>query len=153
MHFLDDLRAQKQEGQQEWNQKLAEQRTRESEEAARLRAEEEARRNAEYERDRKKAEEAYALLPKLVRDAAGKGLKVAVLSNSFVEEQCDGEAPSRAIEVNRRKFYLKGWQIPFYEMCRRDGVPLTIVSEEIDTGLKRMLHRKYHFLAVDLEHL
>jgi hypothetical protein len=153
MHFLDDLRAQKQEGQSEWNRKIAEERERESAEAARLRAEQEARRAAEAEVERIKAEQAYATLPKLVREAAAKGLKSAVLSSSFVEEHADGEKPAVALLVDRRKFYLTGWQIPFYQMCRRDGVPLTVVSEEVDTGLKRVLHRRYHFLAVDLEGL
>jgi hypothetical protein len=153
MNFLDDLRAEKQAGKQEWDNKQAEERQREADEAARLRAEEEAQRSAEADRDRKKAEEAYAVLPKIVREAAAKGLKTAVLSNSAVEEHVDGEKAAVAIQIDRRKFYLTGWQIPFYQLCRADGVPLTVVSEEVDTGLKKMLHRRYHFLAVDLERL
>ena len=153
MPFLDDLKAQKADGQAEWSRKVADEKQQEAEEAARLRAEEEARRNEQSEKERKRAEDVYAQLPKRVREAAAQGLKAAVLDSAFVEEHADGEKPACAIMVDRRKFYLTGWQIPFYEMCRRDGVPLTVVSEEVDTGLKRMLHRKYHFLAVDVEKL
>lgn len=153
MSFLEHLRAQNIEGRQEWSQKQNEERQRELDEAARLRAEEEARRSELFEKDRRKAEETYALLPALVRDAAARGLKAAVLNNSAVEEHADGETPACAILVDRRKFYLTGWQIPFQELCKRDGVPLTVVSEQVETGLKRVLNRRYHFLAVDLERL
>jgi hypothetical protein len=150
MSILDDLRAQKNEGERERNQKLEEERRLEAEAAARVRAEDEARRAELAEKELKEAEAAYATLPQLVRQAAEKGLKAAVLSRSFVEEHVDGEKPAFAIMIERRKFYLTGWQIPFYEMCRRDRIPLTVVTEEVDTGMKKLLHRKYHFLAVDM---
>lgn len=153
MDFLDDLRAHKREGQLEWDRKLAEDRRLEAEAAARARADEEHRRAEEAARDRKKAEEVYASLRAVVREAAAKGLKVAVLDSSFVEDHCDGEKPACAFLVDRRKYYLTGWQIPFCEMCRRDGVPLTVVSEQVDSGLKRVLTRRFNFLAIDLSRL
>ena len=153
MNLLDQLREQKLEGEREWSEKQADEQQRKAEEAARIRAEEERRRTGEAEKDRKKAEAVFATLPDLVRQTAGKGLKAAVLVDSFVDETPDDEKPSRAIVIDRRTYYLKGWQIPFFEMCKESGVPLTIVTERVDVGLKRILHRSYHVLAIDLEHL
>ena len=152
MDFLDHLRAQKAEGEQEWRKKLAEEEERKAQEAARIHAEEEKLRLAQEEQDNRKAEAVFASLPELVRQAAGKGLPAAVLSDSIVEES-PGDMPSLPMAVNRRTYHLKGWQIPFYKKCKEAGVPLTVVSERAEAGMKRVLGRQYHFLAIDLQHL
>ncbi len=153
MDFRERLRAEKSEGEREWFRKQAEERGREAAESARIREEEEKRRSAEAEKDRIKAEAVFATLPEMVRQAAAKGLRSVVLAESFLDERPDDEVPSHTLVLNRRTYYLKGWQIPFYTMCKEAGVPLTVVSEKVDVGLKRLLHHTYNVLAIDLEHL
>lgn len=153
MDFLDHLRAQKLDGAQERARTLAEERRQQEEQAARARAEDERRNADEAEKHRRKAEQVFSSLPDLVRDAAKRGLPAAVLLDGFVDERPEEGKPSRQVVLNRRTWYLKGWQIPFHEMCVQAGVPLTLVSEQADVGMGRILRRRYHILAVDLEHL
>jgi len=151
MDFLEQLRLQKQEGDREWASKQAEEQRRRDDEALRKRAEEDQRRTEERDRDRRKAEQIFAGLADIVRSAAGLGLEVAVLADSFVEDH--PQEGSRPININRRTYYLAGWQIPFYEMCGADGIPLTVVSERVDVAFKGVLHRTFNVLAVDLRRL
>jgi hypothetical protein len=153
MDFLEHLRAQKLEGERDLKRKQDEERDREAEEAAKAREEEEKRIANERERDRKKALAILASLADMVRNAASKGLDTVVLSDSSMAERPEDGKPSRPLVVKQKTFYLTGWQIPFYEMCREAGVPLTVVSEQVEVGIKSVLRHQYHFLAIDLEHL
>jgi hypothetical protein len=153
MEFLEHLRAQKLEGELELKKKLDDEQARVAAEAARVRTEEEKLRANEAEKNRKKAEAIYASLPDMVRSAASKGLPTVVLNDGSMEERPDEGKPSRAMVVNGKTYYLTGWQIPFFEKCKETGVPLTVVSEQVDVGIKSILRRQYHFLAIDLEHL
>lgn len=153
MDFIETLRNQKSEGEREWAAKQADEEQKRTEEAARARAEEELRRNADAERNRKKAADVFATLPALVKQAAARGLDCAILPDSFVEERAPQGEPHREVVFSRRTYYLKGWQLPFDDMCREHRVPLTVVTEKVDVGLKRVLHRTYAILAVDLKRL
>lgn len=151
MSILDNLRAQKQQGEQEWAAKQTEAQRQRDDDAARKREEEERRRSAESEKDRRKAEEMFASLPALVRAASALGLDAAVLADSFVEEkEQEGSLP---ITLNRRTYHLVGWQLSFYDMCRADRIPLTVVTERVDVAFKGVLHRTFNVLAVDLRNL
>jgi hypothetical protein len=151
MDFLEQLRQQKREGAQEWEQQQAEERRRREDEEKRKRAEVEARQAAEREKSQRKAEAVFASLTTLVRAAAARGLDVVVLPEAFVEDQSQPE--SRVLAVNRRNYYLTGWQIPFHDLCRANGVPLTVVSERVDVAFKGVLHRTFNVLAIDLKNL
>ncbi len=153
MDFLETIRAHKREGEREWARQQEEQRQRQEAEAARLRAEEEQRRRAEEQKHQAKAQEVYAMVPGLVRDAAARGLAAAVLPDSFVEDRAPANERSCCVTLNRRTCYLKGWLIPFYEICQRDRIPLTLVTEQVDVGLKSIVRRSFHLLAVDLKQL
>ena len=151
MDFLEQLRAQKREGENELAATQAAERARETEEAARVRAKEDNEKAREVEKDRRRAEQVFAGLPELVRKATRQGQRTAILSEGSVSDRPPGDKPSRAVIFNRRTFYLMEWQIPFYDRCREEGVPLTIVSERVNVGLRRVLRRDYHFLAIDID--
>lgn len=153
MNFRDQLAAQKREGEREFAEKQQEALEREEQAAAKKRHEEERLRAVESEKDRRKAETVFAGMPGLVRQAAQNGLKAAILLEGFVEERPGDEKPYRTLVQDRRTYYLTGWQVPFYDMCKENGIPLTVVSERVEGGLKRMLRRDYHVLAIDLTSL
>jgi hypothetical protein len=153
MSVRDELRRQKSEGDREWAAKQSEDQRKRDDETARVREQEEKRRAAEAEKDRKKAEEVYAGLPAAVRTASARGLDKAVLADSFVTERADEGKTCRPLAIERKSYYLTGWQIPFAEMCQSDGIPLTVVTERVDVALKGVLHKTYHLLAVDLKRL
>ena len=150
MEFHQQLAEQKREGEREFAHKQQRDREREEAEVARANAEEEVRRKIEEENNMRKAREVFATLPALVRQAAKNGLLHAVISSGFVDENKDANEPSRPITVNKKTYYLKGWQIPFYDMCTEHGVPLTVLTERVDTGINRVLRRSYYMLAIDL---
>src|SRR5689334_2597649 len=108
MDFRERLRAEKTEGEREWQTLQSEERERKAAEAARIKQEEDLQRAAEAEKNRKRAEEVFATLPMIVRQTAGKGLKVAVLADSFVDEHPSDEKPSQNVVLNRRTYYLTG---------------------------------------------
>lgn len=151
MDYLEQLRQQKREGDLEWASKQADEQRRKDEETARKRAEEEQRKTVESEKDRRKAEAVFAGLASVVRSASGLGLEVAVLADSFVDEQ--SQPGSRPITINRRTYHLVGWQIPFYDLCVANGIPLTVVTERVDVAFKGVVHRTFNVLAVDLKRL
>ena len=153
MSVRDELRRQKDEGGREWAAKQAEEHRKQEEEAARVRELEEKRRAAEAEKARKKAAEVFAELPAAVRTASARGLDKAVLADSFVTERSEEGKTCRPMAIDRKTYYLTGWQIPFYEMCQSDGIPLTVVTERVDVALKGVVHKTYHLLAVDLKRL
>jgi hypothetical protein len=153
MDFLESLRHHKREGERERAEKLAEETRRKVEEEARRKAEEEQRRQLDSDRHLKQAEETLAGLPAAIRFAAAKGLTAAVLPNSFVEERPPQDRPSRPITLNRRTYYLVDWMIPFFDLCQQHNVPLTVVSERVNVGIGKVLHRTYNVLAVDLTRL
>jgi hypothetical protein len=151
MDFLDQLRQQKREGDLEWSSKQAEENRRRDEESARKHAEEEQRRSVESEKDQRKAEAVFGGLPSIVRAASGLGLEVAVLADSFVNEQ--PQSGSRPITINRRTYHLVGWQIPFHDLCASNGIPMTVVTERVDVAFKGVRHRTFNVLAVDLKRI
>lgn len=153
MEFLESLREQKRVGEREFAGKQAEERERKELEEARRRAEEETQRRLYEEKLQRKAQQVYSTLPATVRQASSRGMAAAVILESFVDERPPSGEPHRQITVDRKAYYLKGWLIPFIELCREDGVPLTVVSEKVDVGLKGVLQRTYHVLAVDLKRL
>jgi hypothetical protein len=153
MDFREQLAAQKREGEREFAQKQTEAREREAAEAARIKAETDLRKKLEEEKNRRKAEEVFATLPTLVRQAAKSGLQSAVLTDGFVSENKEAGEQSLPVVVEKKTYYLKGWQAPFYDMCREQGVPITVVTEQVESGLKRVLKRTYSILAIDLKHL
>ena len=153
MSLRDELLRQKQAGDNEWAEKQAEEQRKRDEEVARTRAEAEKKRAAEVDRDRRKAESIFATLPEAVRQAAARGLATAVLADSFVAEKPEDGRPSLPFTIDRKTYFLTGWQIPFVELCRADSIPLTVVSERVDVALKGVLHKTFHVLAVDLRQL
>ncbi len=153
MSLRDELRRQKNEGDREWATKKAEEQRIRDDEAARVREQEEKRRAEEAEKDRKKAEQVFAGLPTAVRTASARGLDKAVLADSFVTDRAEEGKTCRPLAIDRKTYYLTGWQIPFHEMCQTDGIPLTVVTERVDVALKGVLHKSYHLLAVDLKRL
>jgi hypothetical protein len=150
MDFLEQLKAQKQAGQEEHRAKLNEQQQRERDEAARLQAQREAEREAISDAQRKKANLIYSTIPGLVRMAASSGMPYAVLDEGMVSDEAPGQEPHRKIVVDRRTYFLTGWQVPFYEKCKDDAIPLTVVSEESSGGLLGIRKKTFHFLAVDV---
>lgn len=150
MDFLQQLAEQKREGEREFAHKQQKDREREEAEAARASAEEEVRRKIEEEKSMRMAQVVFASLPALVRQAAKNGLSSAVISSGFVEDNKDANEPTRPITLNKKTYYLKGWQIPFYAMCVDHSVPLTVLTERVDTGINRVLRRSYYILAIDL---
>ena len=95
----------------------------------------------------------FAILPEAVRVASSRGLESAVLADSFVTDRADGDKAAQPLTIDRKTYYLTGWQIPFAAMCRADNIPLTVVTERVDVALKGVLHKTFHLLAIDLKRL
>jgi len=153
MDFLETLREQKREGEREKASKEAELAQKIADDAARKQRDEDEHRRIEAERHRRKAEQVFATLPALIRQSAALGLESAVLPNAFVEDRQPRDKASKPIVLSRKTFYASEWLIPFLEMCQEHGVPLVIVSEQVNVGLKSILSRTFTTLAVDLKRL
>ena len=150
MDFLEHLAAQKREGEREFAEKQQRDRDRQDAEAARATAEDELRRKIEEEKNLRKAREVFDSLPALVRQAAKNGLPNAVINSGFVEDHKDSSERCDPVTIDKKTYYFKGWQIPFLAMCKEHGVPLTVLTERVDTGLNRVLKRSYFILAIDM---
>ena len=151
--IVGTLRARKLAGMRERANRLAQERRRDAEAAAKTAAEQQDRESKETERDRQLAHRAFQSLADLIEQSAARGLDAAVLADGFVDASPKSGTVARAVTLDGRVWHLRGWQVHFEALCREAGVPLTVVSERVELDPDRKHDRLYHVLAVDLVRL